>query len=104
MANLDRFLEELQTFDEHEIPENTIKLLEDLTKKIESNDSKEDETFSYKDALHTLQEWTKGVLRYHSLMIKYVKPLHHKVEEIEREVKEADQKLTALNRKSQVGF
>jgi hypothetical protein len=33
-------------------------------------------------------------------MIKHVKPLHTKVEEIEKEVKEADQKLTTLNRKS----
>ena len=30
MANLDRFLEELRGFDEHEITENTIKLLEDF--------------------------------------------------------------------------
>ena len=30
MANLDRFIEELQSFDQHELTENTIKLLQDL--------------------------------------------------------------------------
>ena len=103
MANLDRFLEELQSFDEREITENTIKLLEDLIKKIDSNDSKEDSNRAglHLEALKTLNEWIKGVLRYHILMIKHVKPLHKKVEEIEKEVKEADQKLTSLNRKSE---
>ncbi len=104
MANLDRFLEELQTFDEREIAENTIKLLDDLVKRIDSYDTKEDTTTSnnasYIEALVSLEQWIKGVLKYHTLMIKHVKPLHTKVEEIEKEVKEADQKLTTLNRKS----
>jgi hypothetical protein len=104
MANLDRFLEELQTFDEREITENTIKLLDDLVKRIDSYDTKEDTTTSnnasYIEALVSLEQWIKGVLKYHTLMIKHVKPLHTKVEEIEKEVKEADQKLTTLNRKS----
>ena len=103
MANLDRFLEELQTFDEREITENTIKLLEDLVKRIDAYDAKEDTTnnnSAYIEALNSLEQWIKGVLKYHTLMIKHVKPLHTKVEEIEKEVKEADQKLTTLNRKS----
>ena len=107
MANLDRFLEELQTFDEHEINENTIRILEDLVRKIDSSEPKEEEAkvaqhLPYADALNTLHEWTKGVLKYHTLMIKRVRPLHQKLQEIEKEVKEADQKLTTLNRKSEV--
>lgn len=104
MANLDRFLEELQSFDDREINENTIKLLEDLLKKIETNVLRDDsnKNASHVEALNSLYEWIKGVLRYHTLMIKHVKPLHKKVEEIEKEVKEADQKLTTLNRKSEV--
>ena len=102
MANIDRFMEELQTFDEHEITENTIKLLEDFVKKIDSYEkSPNQKQMPYYDALNTLDEWIRGVLRYHSLMIKYVRPLHKKVEEIEKEVQEADQKLTTLNRKSE---
>lgn len=101
MANLDRFLEELQSFDQHELTENTIKLLQDLDKKIESYEPQEtSEQNAHLDALNTLHKWTKGVLKYNSLMIHRVKPLHQKVEEIEKEVKEADQKLTTLNRKS----
>ncbi len=103
MANLDRFLEELQTFDEHEITENTIKLLEDLDKKIDSTELKDPNAeATYASALNTLHLWTKGVLKYHTLMIKNVRPLHQKVEEIEKEVKEADQKLSTLDRKSEV--
>ncbi len=102
MANIDRFMEELQTFDEHEVTENTIKLLEDFVKKIDSYEKLPNQKqIPYYDALNTLDEWLKGVLRYHSLMIKQVRPLHKKVEEIEKEVQEADHKLTTLNRKSE---
>jgi hypothetical protein len=99
MANLDRFIEELQSFDQHELTENTIKLLQDFDKKIDSYESSE--TGLHTDALNTLHRWTKGVLKYNSLMIQRVKPLHEKVDQIEQDVKEADQKLTALNRKSE---
>ena len=102
MANLDRFLDELQTFDEHEIMENTIKLLADLDKKIVGTQESQEELNSpYYQALSSLHQWTKGVLKYHSLMIHHVRPLHKKCEEIEKEVKEADQKLTSLDRKSE---
>lgn len=102
MANLDRFLEELQSFDEHEINETVIRLLEELVKKIDQFESGEKGKMPYTDALNTLHEWIKGVIKYHTLMLKRVKPLHQKVEDIENEVKEADQKLTTLNRKSEV--
>lgn len=102
MANLDRFLEELQSFDQHELTENTIKLLQDLDKRIDSYSPHEaSEQVAHVEALNTLHKWTKGVLRYNALMIQRVKPLHQKVEEIEKEVKEADQKLGTLNRKSE---
>lgn len=108
MANLDRFLEELQSFDEVEMSEETIKILEERIKKIDLDEMKEETLsqhsmqFIYTDALNTLYNWIKGVIKYHSLMIKRVKPLHAKVQEIEHEVKEADQKLATLNRKSDV--
>ena len=46
MANFDRLLEELQTFDEREIAENRIKLLDDLVIRINSYDTKENTTTS----------------------------------------------------------
>jgi dynein heavy chain len=112
MANIDRFLEELQTFDEREIAESTIRQLEEIVKKIDTYEMREeDENVSttnlnapYSQALSTLEEWIKGVLQYHLLMIKRIKPLSMKCEEIEKEVKEADQKLGLLNRKSEVCF
>ena len=110
MANLDRFLEELQSFDEFELTEETIKILEERIKRIEIDEMKE-ETQSinslqtlYNDALVSLNNWVKGVIKYHSLMVKRVKPLHSKVQDIEQEVKEADQKLATLNRKSEVSL
>ncbi len=102
MANLDRFLEELLTFDEREIAENTIKLTEDLVRKIDASESRGEPHYPYTDALNTLHQWIKGVIKYHSLMLNYVQPLHKKVQDIEKEVKEADQKLASLNRKSDV--
>jgi len=63
MANLDRFLDELLTFDEHEIAENTIKLLGDLETKISSTMGDEDVSAVYRPALDTLHQWTKGVLK-----------------------------------------
>lgn len=107
MANLDRFLEELQSFDEREMSESTIKVIQDhvVTRLGEASAmAKIDELRNqpYHDALTTLQEWVQCVIRYHNLMNKNVKPLHAKCEEIEKEVKEADQKLIALNRKTEV--
>ena len=109
IANLDRFLEELQTFDEHEMNDNTIRILEDLVRKIDQSEPRDEDPKSpqhlpHTDALNTLHAWTKGVLKYHTLMMKRVRPLHQKLQEIEKEVKEADQKLTTLNRKSEVCF
>lgn len=106
MANLDRFLEELQSFDEREMSENTIKLIQDhvvsrmIDPSLLNNHDVRHQPFY--DALNTLQEWIHGVIRYHTLMNKHVKPLHLKCEEMEKEVKEADQKLVALNRKTEV--
>ena len=101
MANLDRFLEELETFDRNELTQNSIRPLEDLIKKIETSDEKHVGE-PWKDALDTLYNWIKGVVKYHTLVLKRVKPLKIKVEEIEHEVREADQKLNNLNKKSEV--
>jgi dynein heavy chain len=105
MENLDRFLEELQSFDEHEITDETIKNLEeriDLDEMREETQSQNSQQLFYTEALTSLYNWIKGVIKYNSLMIKRVKPLHAKVQDIEQEVKEADQKLATLNRKSEV--
>lgn len=107
MANLDRFLEELQSFDERELTEQTIKIVQDhvLTRLApEANNLGELQRQPYYEALRTLQDWIQGVLRYHILMNKHVKPLHNKCLEIEREVKEAEFKLVALNRKTEVSL
>jgi hypothetical protein len=109
MANLDRFIEELQTFDEQEITTSTVKIIEDLLKKIETtttqdngdSDQHSDEGTAHIDALNTLQQWIKNVVHYNKIMLNYVKPLYRKVEEIEDEVKEAELKLASLNRKSE---
>lgn len=92
-------MEELQTFDEKEITENTIKLVGDLLQTIEST-RRSDQHEPYADALNTLHKWIANVIKYHTLMVKFVKPLQKRVDEIEKEVKEADHKLTTLNRKS----
>jgi hypothetical protein len=42
--------------------------------------------------------------RYHTILLKRVKPLHKKCKEIEDDVLEQDQKLILLDNKSQVSF
>ncbi len=103
MANLDRFLEELQMFDEHELSEATIKLLEEMVAKIDITEMKDENNpqYPYLSALYTLFKWINGVIKYNNLMLKRVKPLHAKVKQIDEEVREADSKLASLNRKSE---
>lgn len=100
MANLDRFLEELQNFDQLNMNENTLRILDEMIRKIEKYDKKDDPAYS--ESLKTLIKWMRGVVRYHTIMNKRVRPLKIKCEEIEHEVKEADQKLTAISKKSKV--
>jgi uncharacterized coiled-coil DUF342 family protein len=45
-----------------------------------------------------------NVHRYHTILLKKVKPLHKKCKEIEQDVLEQDQKLILLDNKSQVSF
>ena len=89
MANLDRFIDELQAFDENEMDETTMRAIEEFVKKMEANIAEAADTSvsshpstqthasePHLDALRTLEKWIRGVLKYNSLMINVAKPLY----------------------------
>ncbi|GFO25145.1 dynein beta chain, ciliary-like, partial [Plakobranchus ocellatus] len=98
MANLERFIEELTTFDDFQLPESTLVLVEPFLKK----PSFEPEAMAEKTgntACGALCKWVRGVVRYHRMMISKVKPLHQKVEETTLAVDSAQHKMNTLENK-----
>ncbi|XP_033103095.1 dynein heavy chain 9, axonemal-like [Anneissia japonica] len=98
MANLERFLEELASFDDTELPESTLNLVEPYLKKA-SFQPQNMRRKTNSSAAASLCQWVRGVVRYHRLMISRVKPLHQKVEDTTKEVEIAEHKLMTLENK-----
>ncbi|XP_056010102.1 uncharacterized protein LOC125667097 [Ostrea edulis] len=98
MANLERFIEELMSFDDNQLPENTLMLVEPYLKK-PSFDPAALERKTSNSACGALCKWVIGVVRYHRMMISKVKPLHQKVEETTTAVDEAEHKMATLENK-----
>nr|XP_022320176.1 dynein beta chain, flagellar outer arm-like isoform X6 [Crassostrea virginica] len=98
MANLERFIEELLSFDDNQLPEATLLLVEPYLKK-PSFDPEAMERKTSNSACGALCKWVIGVVRYHRMMISKVKPLHQKVEETTTSVDEAEHKMATLENK-----
>uniref|UniRef100_K1PIP3 Dynein beta chain, flagellar outer arm n=1 Tax=Magallana gigas TaxID=29159 RepID=K1PIP3_MAGGI len=98
MANLERFIEELMSFDDNQLPESTLLLVEPYLKK-PSFDPEALERKTSNSACGALCKWVIGVVRYHRMMISKVKPLHQKVEETTTAVDEAEHKMATLENK-----
>ncbi|XP_076457719.1 uncharacterized protein LOC143291635 isoform X3 [Babylonia areolata] len=99
MANLDRFIdEELMTFDDTQLPESTLVLVEPYLKK-QSFDPEDMERKTGNSACGSLCRWVRGVVRYHRMMLSKVKPLHQKVEETTQAVDNAQHKMNTLESK-----
>ncbi|XP_022099208.1 dynein beta chain, ciliary-like [Acanthaster planci] len=98
MANIERFLEELMQFDDSELPESTLNLVEPYLKKA-SFQPQNMQRKTNNLAAASLCKWVRGVVRYHRLMISKVKPLHTKVEETTAAVEEAEHRLATLENK-----
>ncbi|XP_033641711.1 dynein beta chain, flagellar outer arm-like [Asterias rubens] len=98
MANIERFLEELMLFDDSELPESTLNLVEPYLKKA-SFQPQNMQRKTNNLAAASLCKWVRGVVRYHRLMISKVKPLHAKVEETTAAVEEAEHRLSTLENK-----
>nr|XP_039248070.1 LOW QUALITY PROTEIN: dynein beta chain, ciliary-like [Styela clava] len=101
MANLDRFIDELMNFDDSPLPQSTLDALEPTLEK---------ETFTVDNltakaggnaAAGALLRWVQGVVRYHSLMITKVKPLHDKLEETSSAIVGAQHRLRQLESKKE---
>ncbi|XP_055866060.1 uncharacterized protein LOC106055129 isoform X2 [Biomphalaria glabrata] len=98
MANLERFIEELTTFDDYDLPESTLVLVEPYLKK-PSFDPEVIAQKSGNSACGALCRWVRGVVGYHRIMISKVKPLHQKVEETTQAVDTAQHKMNTLENK-----
>ncbi|XP_069115919.1 uncharacterized protein [Argopecten irradians] len=98
MANLERFIEELTSFDDNQLAESTLNLVEPYLKK-PSFDPDTLEKKTGNSACGSLCKWVRGVVRYHRMMISKVKPLHQKVEETTQAVDDAEHKMATLENK-----
>ena len=96
-----RFIEELLSFDDNQLPEATLLLVEPYLKK-PSFDPEAMERKTSNSACGALCKWVIGVVRYHRMMISKVKPLHQKVEETTTSVDEAEHKMATLENKRKV--
>ncbi|RUS89314.1 hypothetical protein EGW08_002921, partial [Elysia chlorotica] len=91
-------IEELTTFDDFQLPEATLVLVEPFLKKT-SFDPEAMATKTGNSACGALCKWVRGVVRYHRMMISKVKPLHQKVEETTLAVDSAQHKMNTLENK-----
>ena len=91
-----RFVEELTTFDDVQLPESTLILVEPYLKKLDPAPLQEKTGNS---ACGALCKWVRGVVRYHRMMISKVKPLHQKVEETTAAVDSAQHRMNTLENK-----
>nr|XP_014352875.1 PREDICTED: dynein beta chain, flagellar outer arm-like [Latimeria chalumnae] len=99
MANLDRFLEELSTFDEIQLPEATLEVLETKLKSSSFTVENMVEKAGGNGTVEILFRWLQGAVRYHRLIISKVKPLHNKVKEMTAALEQAEQKMKTLQNK-----
>ncbi|KAJ8316357.1 hypothetical protein KUTeg_006371 [Tegillarca granosa] len=98
MANLERFIEELMSFDDNQLPEATLNLVEPYLKK-PSFDPETLEKKTGNSACGALCKWVRGVVKYHRMMISKVKPLHQKVDATTQAVDEAEHRMATLESK-----
>ena len=101
MANLDRFLEEMQLFEKAPLTGEQIELISTVINRVQFQGTNiPSQNFFH--ALEILQKWVQRVLQYHTILLNKVKPLHKKCQEIQRDLQEQDQKLTLLEMKNHV--
>ncbi|XP_058857324.1 dynein beta chain, ciliary-like isoform X3 [Acipenser ruthenus] len=99
LANLERFLEELSTFNEIQLPENTLALLEAYLQKPSFTTENMESRAGGNTATGCLLKWLQGAVSYHRIMVSKVRPLHSKVEEMTAALEQAVQKMNTLQAK-----
>ncbi|KAM8977325.1 uncharacterized protein RCH25_043181 [Pelodytes ibericus] len=99
MANIDRFLNELITFSNTNLPQSTLELLESNLKKAQFTPENMEKKCGGNVAASSLLRWLQGAVRYYRILASKVKPLQSKVEEMTIALQEAEQKMTTLQQK-----
>ncbi|XP_051786676.1 dynein axonemal heavy chain 9-like isoform X2 [Erpetoichthys calabaricus] len=99
MANLDRFLEELSSFDKIQLPETTLTALEtQLQKECYTAENMEHKAGG-NSAAGSLLRWLQNAVSYHRLTMSRVGPLAKKVSEMTVALEQALQKMKTLQSK-----
>eukprot|EP00795_Rhopilema_esculentum_P016198 gene16198-7569_t len=98
MANLERFREELTAFDETELTEDTLQVVEPYIKRSHFAPGYMEKKTS-NQALESLVAWVCGVVKYHRMMLSRVKPLHKMVQQTTTSLDEAVEKLDGMQSK-----
>ncbi|XP_043910785.1 dynein beta chain, flagellar outer arm-like [Protopterus annectens] len=102
MANLDRFLDELITFDKIQLTEPTLQLLEANIGKhvftVENMEAKAGQNV----AAGTLLKWLQGAVHYYRVIYSKVNPLQTKVQEMKAALDQAGQKKKTLQNKRDI--
>ncbi|XP_069470025.1 uncharacterized protein [Ambystoma mexicanum] len=99
MANIDRFLNELSSFDKIQLSESTLELLEANIKKASFTVENMERKAGGNVAAGTLLKWLQRAVRYYRIKASKVKPLHSKVEEMKVALEEAEQKMKSLQQR-----
>ncbi|KAJ1184768.1 hypothetical protein NDU88_001571 [Pleurodeles waltl] len=99
MANMDRFLNELSSFDKIQLSESTLELLESNIKKSTFTVENMERKAGGNVAAGTLLRWLQRAVHHYRLKASKVKPLQSKVEEMRIALEEAEQKMKSLQQK-----
>ncbi|XP_056412427.1 uncharacterized protein LOC130355786 isoform X2 [Hyla sarda] len=99
MANLDRFLNELSTFQNSQLSQSTLELLETNTKKTQFTPENMEKKAAGNAAAGSLMRWLQGAVQYYRILTSKVKPLQKKVSEMTIALEEAEQKMTTLQQR-----
>ncbi|XP_015223291.2 uncharacterized protein [Lepisosteus oculatus] len=93
MANLERFLDELSTFDEIQLSETTLGVLEKYLQKPSFTAENMERKTGGNSAASSLLKWLQGAVSYHRVMMSKVRPLQSKVAEMSAALEESVQRL-----------
>ncbi|XP_052830107.1 dynein beta chain, ciliary [Octopus bimaculoides] len=99
MANLERFIGELMTFDEYTVSLSHLEILQDYVKKENFNPEYIDKISPGDSSCRILCQWVINVTNYNTTMMKKVKPLHEKVKETVLFIAEAEKQLKTFKDK-----
>ncbi|KAI3381618.1 hypothetical protein SNEBB_004183 [Seison nebaliae] len=102
LANLDRFINELLSYD-NEVFDNsyTLSVAEEMLKKVNEIPKKSSEIHHQDMAIYVLYYWVKGVIYYNTMMTNKIRPLKKMCEEIRIRIVDEERRASELMDKTE---